>query len=327
MNVSDTAAPTLPPLPMSWAIDSGASGQTYSLSMSGVEWVCWQTLTQMLQPAALLHSLHEHFPQGFLVRGVPTGLWAHWQNEGLHAITSGLEAALPPYPELWGKSSLRQLCRRGLRWGEVRELAPAAVSSARYTRFIENSNIGHRPLLRGMYRGQPTDAQRCFVFENDDGEWLALVTLTRNAAHRWHVELMQRSLSAPVGVMEATILTLYERLHFENEQHHLTLGEVPFMNTGGGFLSKLTRLAGQAVKPGYHYPGLYRFKDKFKPDWQPLRIVSTKPITPLTMAELMFTTGAHKLMWRLLARFFVLLPPNHSSHHRTVCPNRHANIA
>ncbi|MFW5658968.1 MAG: phosphatidylglycerol lysyltransferase domain-containing protein [Bacteroidota bacterium] len=283
---------------MSWAVGSGASGQTYSLSMSGVEWVCWQTLPRMLQPEELLQYLHEKYPQGFLVRGVPTELWAHWRHEGLHAITSGLEAALPPYPELWGKSSLRQLCRRGLRWGQVRELAPKAIDRARYARFIENSNIGHRPLLRGMYRDQAADAQRCFVFEDENGNWLALVTLTRNATHRWHVELMQRSLNAPVGVMEATLLTLYAALHAEREDNRLTLGEVPFMHTGGGCLSKLTRLAGQAVKPGYYYPGLYRFKDKFKPHWQPLRIVCTKPITPLTMAELMFATGAHRVMWR-----------------------------
>ena len=179
------------PLPLSWAVaPSGEPNWQCRLPLSGVNWLAYQTLQDSLSPAERLAQLRATHGQ-FLVRGVNPQLWAHWKQAGLHSVFSGLEAQLPPYPELWGKSSLRALVRRGLRHGEVVALDPQAVHSG-YIDFRNHTDLGHRPLLRGMFRNALQDAQRLFVFQTDADKWLGFITLTQNTPTYWHVELMQR---------------------------------------------------------------------------------------------------------------------------------------
>jgi hypothetical protein len=203
-----------------------------------------------------------------------------------------MEAVLDLHQNLLAKPSLRELVRRGLRWGQVQPMAVLADTPPppAFAQLWAHSRQGHLPSLRGMYRTDWGDAQRAFVFLNPAGDWLACVTLTPCAPLGWHTELLLRRTDAPIGVLEATLAAAHQALQAEGARF-LSLGEVPFVGTGGGFWAQAARWVGNRLRFAYNAQGLYAFKHKFRPHWQPLYLCSTQSIGLLALTDMYFRAG------------------------------------
>jgi len=71
-----------------------------------------------------------------------------------------------------------------------------------------------------------------------------------------------------------------------------SLGEVPFrllreqppneLNS----LEQMMALIASLWQHAYDFEGLYRFKNKFRPEWRPVSLCSSRSITPLLLANL-----------------------------------------
>lgn len=237
-------------------------------------------------------------PSPLLLRGCPPPLRAFLVNQGWHALPVGTEALIPFHPVFQPRASLRALVRRGLRHGEVSEIGLVPQTVTQLYALSGRTRYGHLPHLRYMFRGDPSAAARAFVFVARNGTWLGALTLTAPAPGRWHTELILRDQSAPVGVMEALILETAARLREEGASG-LSLGETPFHFPEPVRLTvqgQLLQQAGKRFRFAYPADGLFRFKQKFAPQWETVYLCASGRITLLTLAELFRASNCHRLL-------------------------------
>jgi hypothetical protein len=132
--------------------------------------------------------------------------------------------------------------------------------------------------LRYFFRLEPEAEDRCFTARTD-GLTAAIVTLSRYAPDGWHVDLLLRHPAAPAGTMECLLLHIIAALAAEGIAT-LNLGEVPLVAPAQAPpIAPPTRREMRAalwgtqiaalVAPLYNVAGLYQFKNKFEPVWEP----------------------------------------------------------
>jgi hypothetical protein len=132
--------------------------------------------------------------------------------------------------------------------------------------------------VRYFYRTEPAAEDRCFIARTDRAT-AGILTLSRYAHDAWHVELLLRHPEAPPGVMEQLLLRVIAALSAEGCAF-LNLGEVPLIAPPASAppapLSRREQRAAlwgqqiaQIVAPLYNVAGLYQFKNKFEPIWEP----------------------------------------------------------
>ena len=217
---------------------------------------------------------------GFVLQGCNETLARFMLAQGGQVAQVGIEAVLPP--QRAPKSSLRELARRGRRWGQVMALEPTDANREKMAALWEATAHSAKPQLHCTFRIEFDDSVRGFTLVGPEGDWLGALTLSQMKPGYWHTELLLRRKDAPVGVMEALILDVRARLQAEGAGW-LSLGTVPFvtiedaLTAGQGRSSralasrgKLIARAGRLLRFGYDYRGLYQFKAKFRPDWRPL---------------------------------------------------------
>jgi len=96
--------------------------------------------------------------------------------------------------------------------------------------------------------------------------------------------------------MECLVAGIVEILSREGIREW-SLGEAPFMllmehnKEELNFMEKLTVSAGAWSKYAYNFEGLYRFKNKFAPEWRPVMLCTDTQPTPLMLAELSEAMG------------------------------------
>ena len=82
-------------------------------------------------------------------------------------------------------------------------------------------------------------------------------------------DLMRRRPDAPNGVMELLFVGLIERFKTCGCTG-MTLGLAPFANVAGNSTAaRVSRLIYERGESAFHYQGLRRFKEKWKPVWEP----------------------------------------------------------
>ncbi len=269
-------------LPLSWARADvpGPRLRTMPLPFSRRVWVPCADIPPTWSFPRIFQDYLRPLPKGFVLQGCQENLARYITEQGGVATLTGIEGVLP----LDGvdKPSLRELARRGRRWGEVVALDPTPEHRKAMRALWQATVHGSKPQLQCAFRTDFDAMVRGFALVAPSGLWLSAMTLSLMKPGYWHTELLLRRKDAPVGVMEALILGV--KAHLRGEGHGwLSLGTVPFMSIADPLHPRACRPPWRATCQGrvimrlgrwlrfsYDYQGLYRFKQKFQPIWRPL---------------------------------------------------------
>lgn len=273
-----------------------------ALRFSRHQWITYANIPQNTERHSLPQMLSTaNNTPAFVLRGCsPLLCESLLHNLGGEILPVGQEALLDLKGSHFQRSSIRQLIKRGLRYGQIEAISldpPAAAAQA-----LWHKVYGHYPApLQHLFRNRIEEAQRAFGFISPTGECLGLITLTQTAADAWHTELLLRDPMARVGVMEALLAHTATTLADTAGARWLSLGEVPFVAPPpGNFRAQALRWAGLALAAAYPSPGLHRFKDKFRPLWRPIYLYGYPTLPWRTLLGLFVACGCHRLAWNWL---------------------------
>jgi len=236
-----------------------------------------------------------------IVRGIPESLRELILLSSYVAIPFGSEAILD-VSSYAPSDSVRQIAQRGLRKGTIGggqgEAYPSALPLMK--------DLQREAPLRGLFRRFPTKSQYFFSFtESKDSALSAWISLTRRGQYHMHLEQLQRSDRASTGAMEALLL---RAIHFAQESgfQTLSLGEVPCVlpkeydgsnpSISGRFLRLINQCGKWILQPGYSAGGLFNFKDKFSPRWEPIYWLIPKERGYAIFVETLAATGVVRLI-------------------------------
>ncbi|MEM9775766.1 MAG: phosphatidylglycerol lysyltransferase domain-containing protein [Chloroflexota bacterium] len=258
---------------------------------------------------------------GIILQSVNVSLRNYLIQQGWQAAAMGAEAILDlPWR---GKRSVRELARRGRRHGSVQEVENTCTNQAKLAQLIEQSPSRQGVQLKHIERPDFNDSTRLFVFESADQQWLGGVTISVNTASSAHTELLIRHQDAPVGVMEALTTAIAQQLTCDGFTQ-LSLGNVLLVDTLENkslfaqhyhpnevwLRSQMMFKLSKRFDFAYNSSGLWKFKNKFSPRWEPLYLMSSKRISMLTVAEMIHATGYPKLVWNRLLKLEPTHPKN-----------------
>ncbi|MEM7800149.1 MAG: phosphatidylglycerol lysyltransferase domain-containing protein [Chloroflexota bacterium] len=296
-------------LPLSWARTHTHTPHFMAIQLPycSLSWIPTAEIPYPLSFNQVYDQLLEAYPHGFILQSSNLSLRDYLLLEGFYSLPMGAEAVLDlPWR---GKRSVRELARRGRRHGQVREISSSLNNHSRLAQLIEESPSRQGKQLRYTERSGFDESVRGFVFEASNHRWLGAVTVSTPAPYYYHTEMILRHGDAPVGVMEGLVSAVAQQLEAEGGQH-LSLGNVlpvPTREFDAVFgphrhaqeqwrLGKLAQRAGQSFKFAFNAEGLWRFKNKFKPRWEPSYLVSTAPINWRVLAGLMQASGYFELV-------------------------------
>lgn len=300
-------------LPLSWSFQPSECRELLieparlSLHSSGRTWIHTATVTgSALHPEALADALEGLSARyALIIRGCDRSHRSLMRPSRWSSMPTGIEATLPlPYAP---SRHLRELEGRALRKGRIQDFAPLQTCD-----IIQLRQTFAELRRESMYRNRPPLR---YLFLNDPGNWetgsfyirngrvLAAVGWSRNGPGMLHLEVLLRSREAPVGTMEALILHSIRRAE-ESGMQSISLGEVPFLH----FQEKQVRsqTVGHVMprrygpyylmRPAFNSMGLFRFKEKFRPVWTPLYLLSNRRIGLLSLMDLFFQSHCHRLL-------------------------------
>ncbi len=287
-------------IPLSW-IRSASTRivDRVDLHTRKVHWLALINLGREDTLEEVLGRYTRRYGERMLIRGCSERVRKTLSKHGFQSICIGKEAVLELNRNLLQKKSLRELVRRGNRHGRTVEIPYSDANRMRIGRLKKISRHGPEPQLQHLFRNHFTPGNRAFVFEDGNGNWLAAVTISQMNKNKMQTELLLRASSAPVGVMEALVVSVFEVLQKEGHAYW-SLGEVPFTAaSGGGRRTKqsLVNLAGRTLNFAYNYKGLFQFKNKFQPRWENVFICARPRVSLRMMAELLYQTNLVHLMW------------------------------
>lgn len=210
-------------------------------------------------------------------------------------MRTGAEGSIDLRSIYESRASVNDLVKRGMRWGGVEEIPFTELNAGRVLQFIARTAYGEKPYLRYLFRSRFDPETRCFAFCTVNGKWLGVITVSLAQDSHAHTELILRDKSAPPGVMEALVIGVMKMLQ-DDGYEKLSLGEVPFItprNEGSDTMysnpsikERVLYGAGHLLEFSFNYKGLYRFKDKFNPEWEPVYICAKPELSFLALADL-----------------------------------------
>lgn len=182
-------------------------------------------------------------------------------------------------------ADLRQMCNRARRrhglW--VQELDPLRDGPAFrrvHKRWLVSRPNGHpMALLVGSACLDRPLGRRYFGVRRDDGELVAVSTWCPGwDGAGWGVDIMARDPQAPGGAMELLLSEVMQRLRDEGFGR-VSLGASPMAPVAAGQpVPPHLRLVFDTLRRStwanhlFHFEPLFRFKDKFRPRWDPVLI-------------------------------------------------------
>lgn len=291
-------------LPLSWTRReiNHPEFNTVQLPYSGISWIPTADIPHHL-PIDELYKKHlKEIPNGVVLQSVSLSLRNYLIEQGFQSAPMGGEAVLDlPWR---GKRSVRELARRGRRHGAVREIPFNPIYQGRIKQLMKTSPSRQGKQLRYTERTGFDAGVRAFVFESEENQWLGAVTLSRPSPTYMHTEMILRHNAAPVGIMEALISAIAQQLETEGIKQ-LSLGNVlpvqvemfdtlfgPYRRPNEQWLrSKMAVRLGRSLNFAFNADGLWRFKDKFQPRWEPTYIVASPGLSLITLAGMMQASG------------------------------------
>ena len=266
-----------------------------------------------------LHKYHlSNLHGGFILQNCNPMLRDYLIGQGCAAVPMGAEAVLDlPWR---GKKSVRELARRGRRHGCVHEISWSKNHQRKLAALKQAARPRQGVQLKHIERSQFDAGSRGFVFASERRGWLAAVTLSRPGAGKYHVELLLRHRSAPAGTMEALISAVAEVLGQEGAST-LSLGPVlplPESESEAIFrphrhpkekwiLGQAAFRLGRAFNFAFNAEGLWRFKNKFEPRWEPLYLCGYPDVSLMAVFGMLKAAGYWDLVWEKTATLPLIL--------------------
>ncbi|MCB0336898.1 MAG: DUF2156 domain-containing protein [Bdellovibrionales bacterium] len=210
----------------------------------------------------------------YLFRGASAQFIAQNQRQLTWSMQTGV-AAVIELRNFAPKRSLKELARAGQRRLELTSL-PQQPSAPLYEKLFNNSLRSRTPRLRKVFRTGITPVDHTFVVSSSITQQpQGLVTFSKLTDGYFHLETILRSKDAPRGTMEFLMLSAFEILAESSNQSVINLGEVPFIATRSP-LKGLYKAYTLLIERHYSVRGLFDFKNKFLPDWQPVYAAGTR---------------------------------------------------
>jgi lysylphosphatidylglycerol synthetase-like protein (DUF2156 family) len=218
------------------------------------------------------------------------------KNFGFKFLSVGKEAILNLSKDIFQKKSLRELVGRGKKHGTVIELHYSRENKELLQNFISQTSHGKKPQLKNLFETSYQAHHRLFVFISEE-KWIAAIMLSLKNKKFVYTELILRRSDAPVGIMEALIYEIVISLKAEGFEHW-SLGAVPFVVYDAKLfsLSWFINFIGRKIRFAYNYKGLFNFKNKFNPDWEPVFLCYKNKLHPVQILRLSQKTNLIKLI-------------------------------
>ena len=178
----------------------------------------------------------------------------------------------------WLRSAVRRIERAGL---EVVELpTPLSPHDTEQLREVSDSWLadgGHRERTFTLGRFDVDYLNATTVLALREADTCRIVAFAnvipsyRSAAGNF--DLMRRRPDAPNGAMDALFVALIERFRAAGLEK-MSLGMVPFAGAAGDSLpARAIRLLYERGERAFNSQGLFRFKNKWQPEWEPRYLV------------------------------------------------------
>jgi len=289
-------------LPLSWARAKISEPQLkiIKLPLSRLHWIPAAKIPFDLTFEQVHKKWLSALPVGFVLQFCNAPLSEFLLRHGGQIIQVGVEGVLDLKDhEDAPKRSVLQLVKRGRRWGRVQEVSSTPENLQRLQALMKCTPHAAKPQLAFTFRTQFDQTVRCFAFVAPDGRWMGAVTLSQNRRRYYHTELILRDKNAPTGVMETLVRATVRTLRAEGVEHW-SLGSVPFLSMNDIGLAhcstnnvtplrsktEVATSAGRLLKFAYNYEGLFNFKNKFLPRWQPIYLYGTPRLSWRAMLDL-----------------------------------------
>ena len=215
---------------------------------------------------------------------------------GYKSISFGKEAIIDLSKNPFQKKSLIELVKRGNRHGSFEEVDFSESNQKQLQEFIIKTSHGSKPQLQNLFALTFQSHHRLFVIKKND-KWICAITLSYKTKKIMQTELILRCVDAPIGVMEKLIYEIFNQLSQEGFEYW-SLGAVPFVD----FDSKLFSLSwfinffGRKIRFAYNYKGLFNFKNKFNPIWEPYYICYKNRLGFMQIFQLAQKSNLNKLI-------------------------------
>jgi len=283
-------------LPLSWNRIPESKGHTQFVPLLHMQWLSLAQIPARHSLEDWYQSVFESAQSGLLIRGCNSHLACSLEEHGFHSVYVGQEAVLNLEKNGPGKKSIIKLANRGLRHGLIVEIPYSPSNQERIEKLKQNSTHGKLPQLRFLFQNTFEAHTRCFAFEAHNGNWLGAISISEIQEGKIQTELLLRSRQAPSGVMEALVQHIFYSLRAEGKSRW-SLGEVPFLKPAFNMKpgERLLNFTGRRLRFAYNYLGLYHFKNKFEPEWQPIYICANRNINLLILGLLFLKINFLKL--------------------------------
>ncbi|MGZ4771580.1 MAG: bifunctional lysylphosphatidylglycerol flippase/synthetase MprF [Ilumatobacteraceae bacterium] len=206
-------------------------------------------------------------------------------GSGLKMLKIGEEAMIPVQTwslegagYKWLRSALRRIERAGL---EIAELpTPLSAHDLEQLRQVSDSWLadgGHRErtFTLGQFDVDELNATAVLVLrERTTARIVAFANIIPSYRSRaGNFDLMRRRSDAPNGAMDALFVALIHRFR-DAGLERMSLGMVPFVGADADTLpARAIRLLYERGERAFNSQGLFRFKNKWHPEWEPRYLV------------------------------------------------------
>lgn len=222
------------------------------------------------------------------------------------ALRFGKEAILDLNEEHFHKKALQDVIRAGSRHGIVEEIDFSEEAKQRLEEFKLECTHGRKPQIKYFFNDTFKPQNRLFVYKKDN-EWLAAILVSQIDQTFLRSELLLRIRTAPNGVMDALIFSVFNKIKKEGFKNW-SLGDVPFIVKSNHKISReyLVNFLGRRLKFAYNYSGLFKFKNKFNPIWSDVYICSKPKLNLSTFLFLSSRSNLTKLVLSCVISLFGL---------------------
>ncbi len=283
-------------LPLSWSYVNEPTSRTKIIRNWRTEWLAFQNLPT--NNITDVREIQDTNAKNFIIRGCNSNTSKVLEQKGFSSLLVGYEAIIDLSDNPFTKKSLRELIKRGNKYGSVTKLRFSIKNRDKLEIFQKQATHGQKPQLKNLFQMSFEENNFLYAFVDENKNWLGAILVSQNSEDKLHTELLLRKKNAPVGIMEKLVEAVFldsEKMGFKK----LSLGEVPFIKDiykNGNSKSKILYIMGNLLNFSYNHKGLYQFKNKFNPSWEKVYICASKKVTFYNLFFILIHSNFHRLV-------------------------------